>query len=956
MSRPTEAGAAAVAAFSVAPPFAPRRNSSSLILQQQQHHSEWDAATTTATTHRASTKTSSEGGMSTTAGDDSAGSPLGVRAGGLQPGNSWDSFTVPMGQRRATTTMIPSIAPTSPSPSPDKSSSSAAAAGGRCSSKKGGGHISADRLRNPCKVFVGGVGQGTVESTIRAHFSQYGTIVDCIIVTHRKSGKSRGFGFITYDSEDAAARAVGAKHKIDDVLVECRQALPKDEARVAAPHDSLYMPTKIFVGGIPDTVEEEDFKAFFSQFGEVIDVSLAYDKSNHRPRGFGFIVFSRLEAAHAAVGRHSFFGKLVEAKRAVPRKPVPRGTRTPQRRSPPPPGASHRRQQQQQQHQAAATELGGPAAPPPPPTLDAATSKQQTNSTGLGSSSAWSLIPSVSPSTSGTGEQRSYLQHQGPMLHGPPPPPPQAELPLPRTYPSSSQFGAYLYPRHTIDDPTGGTTGLGTTTASSPAAWQVFYPQSPPPPSDYLSTATTDYGAKCPDAAPPQLLYARTFTSQRPLTTAHHAEGAEAARGAGDWTQQQHDFRFAQQGFAYAQPASPLVIGRSVPLVQISPQMTASSCSPSFRTLVSNLLSPPQATAEAAGSPSLMAGATLEPLLPAAATGKLDFGTSRACGSSERTTTASTAAARVWATSSRPECAGGANSPRQQAASVPSASSSLDSQPGTALGGSPILTLFHFSQLQQGQHQAQLSLSPKASTQTATVTTPRLFLPCYPGSPGNDDAGGMPLGTGTGTMQTTPGADSPPMHVAPAQGIPGRLVAAVSQYGTTSSIGEAENVWDIYHLQGQHGGFPVASAHGATIQGLGSPIVQASSAAASAAPADAASASRTMTLSLGAPATTLGHGRPVFLQGSPPPPPPSLPPPSTFSIQQGTPGGNSRSTTLFSPCDMQPAGFGFPSVPLGHQSPRTVQQSAPPPPEDYESGPEGRRQTSTNSCGGDSDA
>lgn len=75
-------------------------------------------------------------------------------------------------------------------------------------------------------------------------------------MTHRKSGKSRGFGFVTFSKETEAQIAVRAKHKLDDVLIECREALPRDEARVAAPHDSLYMPTKIFVGGIPDTIQE----------------------------------------------------------------------------------------------------------------------------------------------------------------------------------------------------------------------------------------------------------------------------------------------------------------------------------------------------------------------------------------------------------------------------------------------------------------------------------------------------------------------------------------------------------------------------------------------------------------------------------------------------------------------------------------------------------------------------
>eukprot|EP00914_Ancora_sagittata_P003021 GHVO01006285.1.p1 GENE.GHVO01006285.1~~GHVO01006285.1.p1 ORF type:complete len:566 (+),score=60.40 GHVO01006285.1:12-1709(+) len=193
-----------------------------------------------------------------------------------------------------------------------------------------------DVTPNPCKVFVGGIGQATMESTLKDHFVRYGPVIDCVIVTERKSGRSRGFGFVTFPTEQHVSKALMDKHKIDDVLVECRRALPRDEARGAAPYDTLYMPSKIFVGGIPESVNEEEFKEFFSQFGHVVDASLAYDKSTHRPRGFGFVVFATSCAVENAVGHHLLGGKWIEAKPAVPREKkaidsknlrLPRGSR-----------------------------------------------------------------------------------------------------------------------------------------------------------------------------------------------------------------------------------------------------------------------------------------------------------------------------------------------------------------------------------------------------------------------------------------------------------------------------------------------------------------------------------------------------------------------------------------------------------------------------------------------------
>jgi RNA recognition motif-containing protein len=51
------------------------------------------------------------------------------------------------------------------------------------------------------KLFLGGVSHQTTESTIRTHFGQYGFVVDAVLMTDKLSGHSRGFGFVSLDSE-----------------------------------------------------------------------------------------------------------------------------------------------------------------------------------------------------------------------------------------------------------------------------------------------------------------------------------------------------------------------------------------------------------------------------------------------------------------------------------------------------------------------------------------------------------------------------------------------------------------------------------------------------------------------------------------------------------------------------------------------------------------------------------
>lgn len=51
---------------------------------------------------------------------------------------------------------------------------------------------------------------------LREYFSLYGIIVDCQIMLDHQNGRSRGFGFITFDNEDAVELifSVGKKHEL----------------------------------------------------------------------------------------------------------------------------------------------------------------------------------------------------------------------------------------------------------------------------------------------------------------------------------------------------------------------------------------------------------------------------------------------------------------------------------------------------------------------------------------------------------------------------------------------------------------------------------------------------------------------------------------------------------------------------------------------------------------------
>ncbi|GLT90028.1 hypothetical protein SLE2022_079810 [Rubroshorea leprosula] len=58
------------------------------------------------------------------------------------------------------------------------------------------------------KLFVGGLSFCTTEKGLSEAFSQYGQVVEAKIMMDRISSRSKGFGFVTFASEDEAEKAI----------------------------------------------------------------------------------------------------------------------------------------------------------------------------------------------------------------------------------------------------------------------------------------------------------------------------------------------------------------------------------------------------------------------------------------------------------------------------------------------------------------------------------------------------------------------------------------------------------------------------------------------------------------------------------------------------------------------------------------------------------------------------
>ncbi|XWS44127.1 hypothetical protein CRYUN_Cryun15aG0017900 [Craigia yunnanensis] len=137
----------------------------------------------------------------------------------------------------------------------------------------------------------------------------------------RKTGQPRGFGFVTYAEPSVVDKVIEDTHIINGKQVEIKRTIPKGAAG-----SKDFKTRKIFVGGIPSTVSEDEFKEFFTQYGEVKEHQIMRDHATNRSRGFGFITFEMEQAVDDLLAKGNkidFAGAQVEIKRAEPRKPNP---------------------------------------------------------------------------------------------------------------------------------------------------------------------------------------------------------------------------------------------------------------------------------------------------------------------------------------------------------------------------------------------------------------------------------------------------------------------------------------------------------------------------------------------------------------------------------------------------------------------------------------------------------
>lgn len=86
------------------------------------------------------------------------------------------------------------------------------------------------------RIFVGGLPDGATNSVLREYFSYFGTVIDSFVLLHAATRRPRGFGFVTFKSEEVVPDVLAyQKHVILGKKVETRLATTRSEKKIESP-------------------------------------------------------------------------------------------------------------------------------------------------------------------------------------------------------------------------------------------------------------------------------------------------------------------------------------------------------------------------------------------------------------------------------------------------------------------------------------------------------------------------------------------------------------------------------------------------------------------------------------------------------------------------------------------------------------------------------------------------
>ena len=141
-------------------------------------------------------------------------------------------------------------------------------------------------------------------------FKRYGMVTSAVIQIDEE-GRSKGFGFVNFESHEQAQAAVDGLHDTDlkgkklFVSRAQKKAEREDELRKtyeAAKQEKMskYQGVNLYIKNLEDDIDDEKLRAEFEPFGTITSCKVMCDEKG-TSKGFGFVCFSSPDEATKAV-------------------------------------------------------------------------------------------------------------------------------------------------------------------------------------------------------------------------------------------------------------------------------------------------------------------------------------------------------------------------------------------------------------------------------------------------------------------------------------------------------------------------------------------------------------------------------------------------------------------------------------------------------------------------------
>lgn len=80
------------------------------------------------------------------------------------------------------------------------------------------------------KLYVGNLSYSVTNDQLRDHFAAAGTVTDAVVITDKFSGRSKGFGFVEFETAEMAQKAIEMFNgkELDGRELVVNEARPKE--------------------------------------------------------------------------------------------------------------------------------------------------------------------------------------------------------------------------------------------------------------------------------------------------------------------------------------------------------------------------------------------------------------------------------------------------------------------------------------------------------------------------------------------------------------------------------------------------------------------------------------------------------------------------------------------------------------------------------------------------------